>query len=322
MMQRVVRRERHSMTKTEQAQSVLRAIGMPTKQQNEVSALTLLALANLRPRTAWREAERRLLRIHDLLQFCGEVYKKEYAENTREVFRRQVMHQFEHARLVDRNPDDPSRPTNSGLTCYALTKEFLKAVRTFGTAAWPTARDEFISEQGLLREKYERRRQRQRVPVQVANGRVLELSPGRHNELQARIVEDFGAEFAPGATLLYLGDTAKKMLYLDEPGLEALGVPVTEHEKLPDVVLYDGRREWLYLIEAATSHGRVTPKRRHELEMVLSDCPAGRVYVSAFLTIAHFRRWLRDIAWETEVWIAENPSHMIHYNGDRFIGPR
>ncbi|MFS2517149.1 MULTISPECIES: BsuBI/PstI family type II restriction endonuclease [Parabacteroides] len=31
---------------------------------------------------------------------------------------------------------------------------------------------------------------------------------------------------------------------------------------------------------------------------------------------------MADIAWETEVWIAENPGHMIHFNGDRFIGPR
>jgi len=87
-------------------------------------------------------------------------------------------------------------------------------------------------------------------------------------------------------------------------------------------VLYDAKREWLYLVEAATTHGPVTPKRRHELEQFLSDCPAGRVYVSAFLSFADFRKWLRDIAWETEVWIAENPSHMIHYNGDRFLGPR
>jgi len=310
------------VTKIEQAQRVLREIGMPARQQNEVSALTLLALANLQTKTPWREAERRLMRIHDVLQFCAEAYRKEYAENTREVFRRQVMHQFEHARVVDRNPDDPARPTNSGLTCYALTSEFLEAIRQYGSRGWRLARDAFVSRQGQLRDTYERRHQRQRVPVRVSDGSVLQLSPGQHSQLQAKIVEEFASEFAPGATLLYLGDTAEKLLYVDEPGLESLGVPVTEHEKLPDVVLYDAKREWLYLVEAATTHGPVTPKRRHELEQFLSDCPAGRVYVSAFLSFADFRKWLRDIAWETEVWIAENPSHMIHYNGDRFLGPR
>ncbi|MCX7012939.1 MAG: BsuBI/PstI family type II restriction endonuclease, partial [Candidatus Sumerlaeota bacterium] len=161
-----------------------------------------------------------------------------------------------------------------------------------------------------------------RVPVRVSNGTVLDLSPGKHNELQVRIIEEFAKIFAPGAALLYLGDTAKKMFYVDAPALASLGVPMTAHEKLPDVVLFDSQRNWLYLIEAATAHGPVTAKRHYELEEFLKDCPAGRVYVSAFLTFADFRKWLREIAWETEVWIAENPTHLIHYNGDEFLGPR
>ena len=28
------------------------------------------------------------------------------------------------------------------------------------------------------------------------------------------------------------------------------------------------------------------------------------------------------INWDTEVWIAELPEHMIHLNGDQFMGPR
>ncbi len=30
---------------------------------------------------------------------------------------------------------------------------------------------------------------------------------------------------------------------------------------------------------------------------------------------------LAQIAWESEVWIAEEPMHMIHFNGERFLGP-
>jgi type II restriction enzyme len=101
-----------------------------------------------------------------------------------------------------------------------------------------------------------------------------------------------------------------------------LGIPVTEHDKLPDIILYLPPQNWLYLIEAVTSHGPMTPKRIVELKGMLSNCNAGKIFVTAFLSFTEFRKQLRNIAWETEVWIAEEPEHLIHFNGDRFWGPR
>jgi hypothetical protein len=121
---------------------------------------------------------------------------------------------------------------------------------------------------------------------------------------------------------LYLGDTANKLLLLDEDTLGELNVPFSQHDKLPDVILFDQDRKWLYLIEAVTSHGPVTPKRRVELDDMLKDCPAGLIYVSAFPDFVTFRNFLSEIAWETEVWLSEMPDHMIHFNGNRFMGPR
>jgi hypothetical protein len=45
------------------------------------------------------------------------------------------------------------------------------------------------------------------------------------------------------------------------------------------------------------------------------------VYVSAFPDGKTFGRYRRAIAWESEVWIADAPTHMIHFNGNRFLGP-
>jgi hypothetical protein len=139
--------------------------------------------------------------------------------------------------------------------------------------------------------------------------------------LQVDIVEEFGPRFAPGATLLYLGDAENKTLILDENGFEALGIPVPSHDKLPDVVLYEETRNWLFLIEAVTSHGPVSPKRHYELEEMLKECSVGRIYMTAFPDFATFKSFVTDIAWETEVWLAEIPDHLIHYNGKRFLGP-
>ena len=135
------------------------------------------------------------------------------------------------------------------------------------------------------------------------------------------MVTDFGPRFAPGSILVYLGDAANKLLHVDEERLARLGVPLTEHHKLPDVALYDEERNWLFLIEAVTSHGPVTPKRIEELELTLRDCSATRLCIRAFPDFRQFKRRLDKIAWETEVWVAEIPDHLIHFNGDKFLGP-
>ncbi|MFW6158146.1 MAG: BsuBI/PstI family type II restriction endonuclease [Planctomycetota bacterium] len=307
------------MSKKRDAQKILSEIGMPKRQQNEISALTLLALAGIEPKGRWARAKKRLLRIHDIMVFCSDNYHKTYAENTREVFRRQVIHQFEHARLVDKNPDDPERPTNSGKTCYALTDEFLSAIRHFGTDEWGGARDAFIAQMGKLRKRYARRTRSRQVRVEIGPSETIALSPGKHNELQATIVKEFVRSFVVDGKVLYVGDTAKKLIHIEEEQLRRLAVPTDEHGKFPDIILYSEKQERLFLVEAVTSHGPVTPKRKFELNEMLDKCPVGLIYVSAFATFRDFRKRAPEIAWETEVWVAEQPSHMIHFNGVRFL---
>lgn len=236
--------------------------------------------------------------------------------------RRQVLHQFVQAGIAEYNPDAPELPTNSPNAHYAITDAALEVVRTFGTDQWEPAVERFTAERVTLLQMYNLPRGQHMVPIRLPNGETVVLSPGMHNQVQGAVVEQFAPRFAPGSTLLYLGDTAKKHLIVDENNLAALGIPLTEHDKLPDVVLFNPDRRWLFLIEAVTSHGPMTPKRVIELRQMLLGCGAGLVFVSAFPDFGEFRKHLRDIAWDTEVWIAEIPDHMIHYNGDRFLGPR
>lgn len=311
------------MSKIDDAQNILKELGLPAAQQNEISAYTLLALCGIKPRDNWSKATRASLKISKgVMAFCKDIYKKEYAPNTRETFRRQVLHQFVQARIVDYNPDDPNLPVNSPNAHYALTIEALQAIKTFGTKAWKEEIERFKSEVGELSKKYLKARKQTLIPVKLSNGKTLKLSAGKHNIVQAAIVQDFAARFAQGSQLLYLGDTAKKDLHVDKKKLNELGIPIDQHSKLPDVVLYDEQKNWLFLIEAVTSHGPVSPKRVIELEELLKDCKAGKVYVSAFPDFAEFKKHSTNIAWETEVWVVDFPEHMIHFNGDRFMGPR
>jgi type II restriction enzyme len=310
------------MSKVEEAQAILRALGLPPAQQNEMSALTLLALCGLCPNDPWSNARREGMTVtKGVMTFVAREYGKSYAPNTRETFRRQVLHQLVQARIADYNPFEPGLPTNSPRAHYAIAQTALAAVQAYASAQWEAVAQEFVSRHGSLLTAYSRKRSRRLVPVRLPDGSAVKLSPGIHNRVQAAVVEQFAPRFAPGGRLLYLGDTAKKHLVVDTAILAQLGVPITEHDKLPDVVLWDERRNWLFLVEAVTSHGPVTPKRRVELGAMLTRCGAGLVFVSAFPDFTAFRKHLKAIAWETEVWIAEIPDHLIHFNGDRFLGP-
>lgn len=316
----ILKDSRISMGKIQEAQRILQDLGLPPAQQNEISALTLLALCNANETTPWTNIARQPITIHNLMGYMKQHYGRIYAENTREVVRRQVVHQFEQARLVDRNPDDPARQTNSPNTCYALTEEAFEVLHQFGTPAWEHAVANFLAQHGALWDHYQRSRQAVALPLKLADGNQVYLTPGKHNALQIAVIETFGPRFVPASTVLYLGDAANKFIIYEKERLEELGVPITMHDKLPDIILHDGAKNLLYLIEAVTSHGPVSHKRLFELEKLLKGCIPKRVYISAFLDFAEYGRHKSKIAWETEVWIAEIPEHMIHYNGDRYIG--
>lgn len=309
------------MSKPDEALEIIKSLGLPRQQQNERSALTLLALAGLKESQPWSKTERPLLRIWDIMAWMRDQYGKDYAANSRETIRRQTIHQFEQARLIDRNPDKPNRPTNSGDTVYQLTGQAVEVLRAFGKKGFARTCGKFIEQHGTLAAAYQRARHLNKVSVTLADGTTVPLSPGLHNELQRLLIEEFSPRFCPASTLLYLGDTADKRLIIARDALATLGIPEMRHDKLPDVVLFDKSRNWLFLIEAVTTHGPVSPKRHAELEEMLKECPAGRVYVTAFLDFSAFKKYASDIVWESEVWIAEFPDHMIHFNGAHFLGP-
>lgn len=311
------------MSKIEEAQEILRVIGMPPAQCNELSGLVLLALCGIKEDDEWDQATRKSLRLtKGIMDFVNQEYGREYAPNSRETFRRQVLHQFVQGDVAYYNPDNPNLPVNSPNAHYSLSDELLPVVKAYNTENFAEEVNKFLKEVGALKNQYLKERVMNQIPVKLPNGEELRLSAGKHNELQAAIVEEFASRFTKKGKLLYLGDTEKKDLHVDDEGLRELGIPIGQHSKLPDVVILDTERNWLFLIEAVTTHGPVSPKRLLELEDFLKDCKIGKVYVTAFPDMTTFKKYTKDLAWETEVWLMEIPDHMIHFNGDRFLGPR
>ncbi len=304
-----------------EAIDVLEALGLPRQQLNERSGLTLLSLLGLKPEDKWRDATAPLMGITPMMEFFATHYGKRYAPNTRETVRRQSVHQFVQAALIVPNPDKPSRPTNSPKAVYQIEPTVLKLLRKYGMRTWRRHLREYLKSAYTLKGVYERQREMRRIPVTLANGAEIRLSPGGQNVLVKKIIDDFCPLFTPGAKMIYVGDTQNKWAYFDSSALSVLGIEIEEHGKMPDVVVHYIEKNWLVLIEAVTSHGPVNPKRRRELNDLFAGSNAGLVYVTAFLDRRTMMRYLDEISWETEVWIADSPTHLIHFNGERFLGP-
>lgn len=307
-------------SKISEAKDILVQLGLPKDQQNDRSALTLLALLDVKPESKWIDSRTHLIGVTPIMTWIKDNYAVEYAPNSRETFRRFTLHQFVEAGLTLYNPDNPKRAVNSPKACYSISPLALETIVKYKSDKWSKAIEEFHSKQESLTKQYAKARELEMIPVKYDGVEII-LTPGKHNELIRDIVCEFASRFAPGCKLLYIGDTGQKSDFFDTDSLTDLKIKVDKHGKWPDVILYSEKQNWLYLIESVTSHGPMDSKRIIELNNLFKDSPAGLIFVTAFPTRAIMNKFLKDISWETEVWIAESPSHMIHFNGDRFMGP-
>ncbi|MER8015587.1 BsuBI/PstI family type II restriction endonuclease [Streptomyces griseoluteus] len=316
--------------KLEEARDILAAIGMPPKQQNTRTALVLLAMLDLHPGQEWAEASSNTLGITECMDWMAAYYPDipkgtkdpiRYAPNSRESVRKESVHQLIDAGILVKNSDAPGRATNDKNNRYHPSQLAIRALTAYGTSTWQDSLDEFHTEWEKLTELWAAERAVHRVPVRLPNGREVELSPGEHSELIAAVVERFASQFTPGGTVVYLGDTGSKWIVNELDYLAELGVVVDAHGKMPDVVIHYTERDWLVLVEAVTSTGPVNGLRVAQLKKLFEGARPGLVFVTAFPTKMKFRRFAADIAWETEVWVAEDETHMVHFNGERFLGP-
>ncbi|MDO8732139.1 MAG: BsuBI/PstI family type II restriction endonuclease [Actinomycetota bacterium] len=307
--------------RTGQAIMALKDLGLPAAQQNERTALALLALLGMTPETPWADAATPMLGITQMMAVFRDHWGKDYAPNTRETVRRQSVHQLIAAGVLVQNPDDPTRPVNSGKNVYQVTPEAFSVLTAFGTDAWAALAKGYREEVGSLVERWAMERYLQRIAVTLPNGEAITLSPGGQNPVIVAVIQEFCSRYTPGGHVLYIGDADDKWVVREDEALRALAIDVDEHGKMPDVVIHDVSRGWLILVEAVTSHGPMDAKRVDELNRLFASSTAGLVFVTAFPDRATFKRWAGDLSWETEVWLVAEPSHMIHFNGDRYLGP-
>lgn len=310
------------MNMLDEAREILTAFGFDKKRTNEMSGRVLLALTGLQEGDSWDEATNRRYGVRAMLDWMRQELGHPIAENSRETVRRQVLHQFVDAGFCLYNDDDPHRPTNSSKNNYRINDHAVSVIQKYGSDAFAPAVAEYVKESPGLAAIYAAARDMARVPVTLPGGQEVTLKAGGQNKLIKAMIDDFCSRFIPGGEVLYIGDADAKLLHFDEAKFAELGLSFNAHGKFPDLVVYQPDKDWLFLMEAASTHGPVDAKRYGELSVLFDQSTAaGLVYVSCFPDRETMRRFLPELAWETEAWCASDPTHMIHFNGHRFLGP-
>lgn len=314
-----------------EALAILSALGVPlaglTQRRRVKMSKAFLAVAGMKPGMAWSQAKDSAsdgghqLQSRQIISFMNAHLGENISSGSYDDIRRKDLVLPVEALIVLKSAKNPDANTNDGTRGFALNPNAARVVRSFGSKDWDAALKSFIADRASLAQGMSRSRELARIPVKLNNKQVLTFSPGKHNQLQKQIIEDFLPLYGYGAEVLYVGDTEDKNKYTNELRLAALKFFEMAHNKLPDVLAYSEQKNWLFLIEAVTTANPINELRLRTLKKLTAACSADVVYITAFPDRATYRKFAHDIAWETEVWLADSPEHMIHFNGDKFLGP-
>ena len=305
---------------------ILSNVGIPfdnkTERGLERMAMCLLAVAGITD--DWKAAkgsdDNRHLKTREIITYINQNFEEKISSGSYDDIRRKDLKLLVLADLVINSSDNPGAATNDPTRGYALSTDFKKLVISYGTASWKNSLKKFKVNKPNLSEILARKRSIELIPVTLPDGKPLHLSLGEHNILQKEVIENFLPRFGSDCEVLYIGDTSNKILHIEEEELKKLHFFQLSHDELPDIIAFSRKNNWLYLIEAVHSSGPMSEIRVHELKKLLKNCKAELIFVTAFLTRAVFRKWMMEIAWETEVWIADKPDHLVHFNGHKFLG--
>ena len=304
---------------------ILSRFGVPiegiSKRRLERIAMAFLAVANVRIDTGWAKVDSfHALRTREIIRYWNNYFHETISESSYDDIRRKDLKLTVLAGIIIASSANPNAARNDGTRAFALSSDYVALIRAFGSDSWETEVEEFLANKVTLEEQLSGKRDLSLIPVSFPSGKTSEFSPGKHNELQKAVIEEFLPRYGYGAEVLYVGDTANKFLHLEKERLEALQFFELSYGELPDIVAYSEQRNWLYLIEAVHSSGAISAVRLVELKKLTEQCTADIIFVTTFLDRKTFRQFAPEIAWETEVWIAEAPDHVIHFDGEKFLG--
>lgn len=309
-----------------EALDLLHQLGLPmhnTARRLERMSIAFLAVANIKSMDDWANIVSKIqnhhLKTRDIIEFMNTHFEEDISRGSYDDIRRKDLKLLLEADVIVHT--EPATARNNPNRAYMLSPVFVELIQHYKTTKWSKLLSKFMSTRTKLVDELSTSRDIPLIPVNISADIEILFSPGEHNQLQKAIIEQFLPRYGYGAEVLYVGDTTNKYLFLEEERLRKLQFFEIGHGELPDIVAYSSTRNWLYLIEAVHTSGPITQLRLRNLKRLAKNCTAELIFITAFLNRTTFRKFVADIAWETEVWIAEDPDHLIHFDGEKFLGP-
>ncbi|MCG2612768.1 hypothetical protein LZZ85_00695 [Terrimonas sp. NA20] len=309
-----------------EALDILESVGIPFsgKSERALENMAMAFLAVVGISSNWKEAmgqaENRHLTTRAIIKYINEHFEEQRSfgsyDDIREHLKLPIL-----AELVLNSADNPSAAKNDPTRGYTVSSDFKDLIVHYKSEEWGIKLKLFVKNRPNLSEILLSPRDIPKIKIKLPSGHTLEFSQGGHNQLQREIIEEFLPRYGNGCEVLYVGDAANKYLLKNDDRLLELGFFDMRQGSLPDIVAYDASKNWLYLIEAFYSAGPMSDERIFELKQKLHGCTASLIFITAFISKAAFRKNVGLIGWESEVWTADNPDHLIHFNGDKFFGP-
>lgn len=293
------------------ARALLAALGFAEQQSNERSALTLLALCGLKEGDGWRDATQPLMGITQIIDWIAVECGHQYAPNTRETIRDETVRFFLDAGLVEKNFDDPNRPTNSPRTNYRVTDAAHALVRSVGEPTFPRELERYRIARGKVADYVASRQNAARPVVLLPDGEgYVELSPGGQSGLIQAIIEEFCPRFASGARVLIVDDTTHPFVATPQNDLEKKVIDAFgQSDAKPDVVLI--AHCGLFVIEACQSGGPIDDIRLGFLRGALAEVDMPLHFITCFESRRAMAKYLSQLAWGTDAWCADEPNCIV-----------
>ena len=309
------------------AKNILVSIGMPPNLTNPRSVMTLAALAEMCDEKKWRAASEGYHGTHHIVDFINIHFpnkagldKTPYAENSRETFRKANIKPWISAGILE---SKAGLATNDKDNSHRFTSYFASLIRTYGTEQWEEKLADYKETHASYAEYLKQTKAIERNYIAEYEGINISLKKSAHNKLQVNILNSLIPLVCKGKPeLLYIGDATDRDLWQKDARLDELGIHVlSQSGNLPDIIVYDESEKRIIFIEAYHSTGPFTIDRVNAIK-ALCQCEAGTeaAFITAFDSTTKMLRNYKDIAWDTDIWSADEPTHLLHKNGDKFIG--
>ncbi len=307
---------------------IVEALGIPTDdltdERKEKIAIALLAVGDVKSSRDWpriKDANKDYaVTTKQMITFYNQYLEDSTSMGSYDYVLRFGLERLLIAGIVVRSK--PNANLSDSTRGYKISVEYSRIIRTYGQRDWAQQVAIFNRSHKTYAERLAQQRDIPKITVRTADGQEFQLKDGEHNIIQQQVIQEFLPRFGYGATILYCGDSDNKYGVINEAKiLTSLGIGDISRGKLPDIVAYSEVKDWIFLIEAYHSSNPITPERKYQLEQMMRSSASKCIFVTAFNNHDAYHSCPEDIAWETEIWIATEPDHMIHRNGHRFMGP-